>query len=64
MSIRRWKINKPDLNLVSSIIEHTSLSELAAKLLASRGITPNEAKGFIQADSGYGQSGNENKYCS
>ena len=50
MSIRRWKINKPDLNLVSSIIEHTSLSELAAKFLASRGITPNEAKGFIQAD--------------
>ena len=47
MSIRRWKINTPSSTLVKSIMSATGLTEFPAKLLASRGITENDAKDFV-----------------
>lgn len=47
MSIRKWKINKPEISLVKEIMSNNGVSEFPAKLLASRGVSAKKAKDFL-----------------
>lgn len=48
MSIRKWKINTADSSLVSEIMS-AGVPEFPARLLASRGISGDEAKAFLES---------------